>query len=99
MRPTKELALARTLKQSWWVFLFLALSSLFYFRGMEGKEAAYRELRYRLAALEKEKVLASEEQEELKLQIKSQSDPAWIEMVLMKGLGVVPEGQVKVYFK
>ena len=39
-----------------------------------------------------------EEKEDLKLQINSQKDPAWIELTLMKGLGLVPEGQLKVYF-
>lgn len=37
-------------------------------------------------------------QENLKRQINSQSDPAWVEMVLKKELGLVPEGQIKVYF-
>lgn len=99
MSIIQEKAIARGLKQSWWVFLFLAVSSLFYFHGMHGKDLAYRELRNRLAALENDKALAMGQQEELKLQIKSQLDPAWIEMTLMKGLGMVPEGQVKVYFK
>lgn len=39
------------------------------------------------------------EQQELILQIESQTDPAWVEMVLKRNLGLVPEGQVKVYFK
>ena len=99
MSIVKEKSVARKLKESWWVFLFLAVSSLFYFHGMHGKELAYRELVQRLKELERDKVLALGEQEDLKLQIKSQSDPAWIEMMLMKGLGMVPETQVKVYFK
>jgi hypothetical protein len=32
------------------------------------------------------------------LQINSQSDLAWIELTLMKGLGVAPEDSQKVYF-
>jgi hypothetical protein len=36
--------------------------------------------------------------EYLTRQINSQSDPAWIEMVMKKELGLVPEGQVKIYF-
>lgn len=99
MSIIQEKAIARSLKQSWWVFLFLAVSSLFYFHGMHGKDLAYHELKSRLAALEHDRALALEQQEDLKLQIKSQLDPAWIEMTLMKGLGMVPDGQVKVYFK
>ncbi len=36
--------------------------------------------------------------ERLLLQINSQSDPDWIELTLMQGLGLVPEGQTKAYF-
>lgn len=32
------------------------------------------------------------------LEINSQSDPAWVELMLMKNLGLVPEGQIKVFF-
>ena len=99
MSIAKEKTIAQNLKQSWWVFLFLAVSSLFYFHGMHSKDIAYRELTRRLSELEKEKVLALNEQNDLKLQIESQSDPAWIQLTLMKGLGMVPDGQVKVYFK
>ena len=99
MSIAKEKSIAQKLKQSWWVFLFLAVSSLFYFQGMQGKNLAYRELTRRLNELEMEKALALSEQDDLKLQIQSQSDPAWIQMMLMKGLGMVPDGQVKVYFK
>lgn len=31
-------------------------------------------------------------------EIDSLNDPKWVEMILMKELGVVPEGQIKVYF-
>ena len=39
------------------------------------------------------------EKQQLQLKIASQTDPAWIEMILMRDLGVVPEGYLKVYFK
>ena len=35
----------------------------------------------------------------LERQIMSQSDPNWITLTLIRVLGVVPEGQTKVYFK
>ncbi len=53
----------------------------------------------RVWALERAREEASLQKEELLLQINSQRDPAWLEMVLKRNLGVVPEGQVKVYFK
>jgi hypothetical protein len=33
------------------------------------------------------------------LAIASQNDPAWIEMVLLREIGVVPAGFLKVHFK
>jgi len=90
---------SKLFRKSWWVFAFLALSSIWYFHGMRQKDQEQKELQARLEALEAEKGLALEEKEELQLQIDSQGDPAWIEMTLMKNLGVAPEGQKKVYFQ
>ena len=83
---------------SWGFFAVLAISSLFYFNGMRKKEAALLELKGRLAEMEDERELSLEEQRELRLQIDSQNDPAWIEMVLMKKLGMSPEGKQKACF-
>jgi hypothetical protein len=85
--------------RSWWVFLLVAICSLFYFHSMQKKGRLYAELERRLQGLELEKQLALQTREDFLLQISSQSDPAWIQMTLMKGLGVVPEGQLKIYFK
>jgi hypothetical protein len=85
--------------RSWWAFLFIAFSYLLYSQGMHKKREMYQELLFRLKSLEAEKQKVLEDQEDLLLQINSQNDPAWIEMVLMKGIGVVPEGQTKVYFE
>ena len=46
----------------------------------------------------KKKKLALEKQKGLLRQINSQNDPAWIELMLMKEMGLVPEGQTKVFF-
>ena len=40
-----------------------------------------------------------EKQKKLKLEVASISDPQWIELQLIKGLGVVPEGYQKIYFE
>jgi len=84
--------------KSWWVFLILSVSYTFYVHGMKKKEKDLAELQGKLKDLQKRKHIALAEQEDLIRQINSQSDPAWIQLVLMKGLGVVPEGQVKVFF-
>jgi hypothetical protein len=56
-------------------------------------------LERRLQALEEEKRVAILEKEDLLLQIESQSDPAWIDLTLKRRLGMVPEGERKVYFE
>ena len=86
------------LHRSWWVIVFVALCGVLYLHGVRQKNIAYQEMDGRLQILEQEKALALTQQEELLLQIQSQSDPAWVEMVLKRNLGLVPEGQTKVYF-
>jgi hypothetical protein len=66
---------------------------------MDKKSEACEELASKIEELEKLKRSCLEEREDLVLQISSQNDENWIEMVLKKRLGVVPEGQMKVYFK
>lgn len=86
------------LSRSWWVIAFVCLSSFVYLSAMHQKDLSYQELTGRLSDLEKQKAMALLQREELMLQIESQKDPAWVEMVLKRNLGLVPEGQVKVYF-
>ena len=86
------------LQRNWWVIAFIALCGVLYLHGVRQKNIAYQEMTARLQKLETEKALAISEQEELLLQIQSQSDPAWVEMVLKRNLGLVPDGQTKVYF-
>ena len=89
----------RWLHRSWWVIVFVAFCSALYLHSMRQKEISYQEMVSRLQILQHEKNLALLQQEELLLQIQSQSDPAWVELVLKRNLGMVPEGQTKVYFQ
>jgi hypothetical protein len=57
-----------------------------------------RGLERRYARLEQKKIELLADREELCAQIQSQSDPAWVEMILMRELGVVPEGWLKIHF-
>lgn len=84
--------------RSWWVFVFALICYLLYSEGINKKILVDRELHEKILDFETRKALALEIQNDLKEQIQSQNDPAWIELTLMKGLGVVPEGQTKVYF-
>ncbi len=95
----KEAVYGSIFFRSWWVLALSAFCCMFYVHSVQNKNHLYAELTQRLQVLELDKQLALQEREELLLQIQSQSDPAWIQMTLMKGLGLVPEGQQKIYFK
>lgn len=85
-------------KAWWWVGAFCLCSAFLYFQAVKRKKAELAETSLRLQKMEKEQMIAAIEKETLQLQIASQSDPAWIEMILMRDLGVVPEGYLKVHF-
>lgn len=85
--------------RSWWVWSFALLCAAGYQIASQHQQLIIAELEERYQALDRQKRGALEEGERLLAQIGSQSDPVWIEQVLMRGLGVVPEGQTKVYFE
>lgn len=97
------LILNRTFEQlflkSWWVILFGLLCFILFEQGMKTHRQEYARLQKHHQDLEKQRKEAVMLQEKLMLEINSQSDPAWVELVLMKGLGLVPEGQTKVFFE
>ncbi len=89
----------RFFSQNGWMLACLLCTYALFARAVSKKEETIQELKTRQSALEEQKRSACEQQEELKMQVASQEDPAWVEMTLMKGLGLVPEGQRKVYFE
>lgn len=82
-----------------WVLAFCLATTFAYSQAIQSKKTTIRELSFRLQEMDKEKTVALQEKEELHLRIASQDDPAWVEMVLMRDLGVVPEGWLKVHFQ
>jgi len=84
--------------RSWWAIVFSTLSIAFYFQAAHGRTTIFSDLTMRMQEMEKEKLAVFQEQEDLALQLQSETDPAWVEMLLMKELGVVPEGWTKVHF-
>jgi len=82
-----------------WMLLFCVACFSVYSQAMQKKSFLCKELRGSVRDLESLKALTELEREDLALQVHSQNDSEWIEMVLKKNLGVVPEGQMKVYFK
>jgi hypothetical protein len=89
----------QSLQGFWWVLAFAILTFALYEQASHKIVRAIVRLENRKKELEAAIQLTSLEQEELKLQVASQSDPQWIEFCLMKGLGVIPEGYTKVYFE
>jgi hypothetical protein len=84
--------------KSWWTILFFLIVFFIYDRGMHYRDLEITKLTKKLQELDEEKMIAVKLQHQLNLQIESQTDSAWIEMVLMKSLGLVPEGEKKVLF-
>ncbi len=84
--------------RSWWVIAFIFACVILYEHGLKTREQLYQQLNEQLVKLQHEKQQALKQQVNLQLQINSQSDLAWIELTLMKGLGLVPEDQQKIYF-
>lgn len=83
---------------SWWVLAFVFTCAIIYEQGLKERNYLYQQLTNQKIALLQEKQEALRQQQNLQLQINSQSDLAWVELTLMKGLGLVPEGQHKIYF-
>ena len=95
---TKESTLYAFFFRCWWTILLLLFCYGFYLHAMHKKKELYAELRSKVDFAEKQLLAAVETREDLLLQIESQSDPAWTELLLRKHLGMVPFGQTKVYF-
>ena len=81
------------------VVAFCAICITVGLHAANGRDSALQSVSFRLQELEKEKQIAIEKREELMACLQSESDPAWIELVLMKELGVVPDGWIKVHFQ
>lgn len=80
------------------VIFFILIGAFLYWQAIDKKNSVLRSLDEHILTLEQEKGALLETKDDLLLQTNSQSDPAWIQMTLMKRLGLLPEGQLKVYF-
>ncbi len=82
----------------WWVFFFALLCFICYEQGIKIRNEQYHAFSKQLQELKNETQRALALQTELSAQIQGQNDNEWIELLLMKELGVVPEGYKKIYF-
>ena len=80
------------------VGLFL-LTAIIFERGVSHISEEYSHLEKYKHEITLMQVRADVKKVNLERQIMSQSDPNWIALTLIRVLGVVPEGQQKVYFK
>lgn len=90
-------ALKEILK-SWWVLLFFLGCGILLEKALDVQRIEFVKLNIKWNQLQAEKERLLMEQENLQAQVNSQSDPIWIELTLMRNLGLVPEGQKKVLF-
>ena len=84
--------------RSWWVVLFILCCYFGYEQELLKKDHDFAMLQTQYDDLLQKNLQAKAHQEDLLRQINSQSDPAYVELILMKGLGLAPEGQTKVLF-
>jgi hypothetical protein len=82
----------------WWVYLTVVVSGLYQVYAAKNHSIFQKGLQNKLTELEEQRVASVQKQEDLRLQIQSQDDPAWVEMVLMRELGLVPDRTRKVFF-
>jgi len=82
----------------WWVFFFALFTFGVYEQASHSIVKAIHKLEAKTEKLQESLLKEELLQEECRLQIASFSDPQYQEYVLIKGLGVVPEGYKKIYF-
>lgn len=84
-------------KSSWIIFFILFCAILYepHYAHLKRNEKILLE---KLSELNADKNAALALQRDLQYRINSQQDHEWIEMTLMRKLGLVPEGHVKVFF-
>ncbi|MBS0653375.1 MAG: hypothetical protein JSR39_07610 [Verrucomicrobia bacterium] len=99
VHPSGPRTLKSVIFQSWWMLVFAVGCFLIYTQAMQKKALVAKTLQEQLNVLNTQKEQLLVEHEDLVLQIQSQSDPAWIQLTLMKGLGLVPDGQMKIFFQ
>ena len=89
----------QSIVSSWWVVLFFLICFVFYDQSIKAtnRELLNLQCRYKSEVMRKESLAF--EARDLKDRYDSCQDPSWIEQLLIRELGVVPKGYMKVYFK
>lgn len=89
----------RILISSWWVGLFALISYLAYTIAAQRSEENILLLRLQLQNLLENKSNAIKLQKELLAEIDSYADTEWQEIILREELGLVGDGERKIFFR
>ena len=84
--------------KSWWVAFFILGVFFVYERCITPLDEEYVSLQDQIQSLTINMKSETNKQNQMHLQLNSQNDPSWVEMTLIKGLGLVPEGHIKIIF-
>ena len=84
---------------SWFFCLFFVLFLTIYSVAAEKKRKTLEELQVRQTKMVAMRDMALAMRSALLLQVGSQSDPEWVQLVLKRKLGLIPAGQEKIYFE
>ena len=87
------------MRSNWLLALFVLTAFCLYERGAHTLSCQMLKLQQTQEILERKIAGVEATKETLQREINSQSDPAWIELSLMKGLGLVPDGYTKIYIR
>lgn len=103
MKKTTELSTFRhillEIQYSWWVVLIILFCYLSFRQPLIRKELEIRQLQSQRDSYLQQQVDLDEENRHLILEISSQNDFDYIEITLKKVLGLVCEGEIKVFFE
>ena len=84
--------------RNWYILFFLFVTYAGYSYLIDKKNHEIVDVMQRMEMLKQENDQIYAIKKDLLLERNSQSDPMWIEQVLMKEVGLVPEGQLKIHF-
>ncbi|KAF3362998.1 hypothetical protein PHSC3_000534 [Chlamydiales bacterium STE3] len=99
--PSRKKLSARSLfflKECAWTIAFILLCAISLEYALKARQKEYLKLQNERVSLELQLKEAFRLHADLLKELNSQNDPEWIELVLMRRLGLVPEGQQKFVF-
>lgn len=94
----KKRVLDELLVRSWWVYAFIIINVVIFGVVLKQANHKYLKLKRTYVELNQNKQLLEKSKQRLSFQINSLEDQKSVELILKKELGLVSDGQTKVYF-